>query len=240
MRDTMTLRSLSVSLALLGAGAMTLSGCQSKSAPGHVPPSYFEGTSLDRNPISAKAVTEYLEVRLNPEDSQLRLTELAKLRAFLADYNVRGHGPLIMSAPKDAENPQLSVQAVVEARELAWEAGIEYTQITGSAYDAAGRPDAPLVLAFRAYEAVAPDCKSLSQVDFSNSSSNNDMVTLGCAVRANMAAMIADPADIYGLRALASADAPRRDEQFKKWRGGEPTGSQITDAESGTVSNAVQ
>ncbi len=235
----MTKRAFSSTLALLSMGLVGIAGCQSDRAPTHVPVEYFDGTSLDRNPITAQATTEYLEVKMNPADSQLRLTELARIRGFFADYNSRGHGPLIMSVPQGAENPQLAIEAVVEARGMAWEAGIEYEQIAGSAYDARGRAEAPLVMAFRAYKAIAPDCKSLAEVDFSNATSNSDQPTLGCAVRTNMAAMIADPADIYGLRVLEEGDGPRNAIQFEKWRQGQPSGSERSGDESGAVSSAV-
>lgn len=235
----MTKRTLSSTLALTGLGLALITGCQSSDKPGHVPAEYFQGSTLDRNEIKARATTEYLEVAINPEDMQLRLTETANLRAFFADYNARGHGPLIMSAPKNAPNPQLAVEAVVEARELAWESGIDYTEIAGSAYDATGRPKAPLVLAFKAYTAVAPECTPLSQIDFADATSNSDLPTLGCSVRTNMAAMIADPADIYGLRELEGRDAYRGADHLQKWRLGASTGAERNGAESGAVSTAV-
>lgn len=235
----MTKRTLSTTLALAGLGLVTLTGCQSNKAPGHVPAEYFQGTSLDRNEIKARATTEYLEVTINPMDNKLRLTEIAKLKAFYADYNARGHGPVVMSAPKNAPDPQLAIEAVAEARDLAWESGIDYTQIAGSAYDAAGRAEAPLVLAFKTYTAIAPDCVSLSEIDFADATSNSDLPTLGCAVRTNMAAMIADPADIYGLRTLDERDAYRGFDHLQKWRQGASTGAERNGAESGAVSSAV-
>ena len=225
------------SFVALATSTAILAGCAGK--PSAVPESYFYGTSLDRNPVTARSTTEYLEVNLNPADSQLRQTEVRKLKAFFAEYNARGHGPLAMIAPEGAENPQLAIDAVAEARELAWEAGIEYSQIAGSAYAASSRPGGPLILAFKAYSAVAPNCKSLSEIDFSNASSNSDLPTLGCAVRTNMAAMIADPADLYGQRDLDPGDAARRDLQLEKWRAGETTGAERGDEESGAVSTVV-
>lgn len=232
--------SISSSVALLSAGLVLISACQSSgSATDHVPASYLQGTTLDRNAVSARQTTEYIEVKLNPMDSQLRLTEIAKIKGFLADYSARGHGPLMMAVPQDAENPQLAVEAVVEARDLAWQAGIEYSEISGSAYDGTQRVDAPLIIAFKAYEAVSPDCPSLTEVDFNYNVSNNDLPTLGCAVRTNMAAMIADPADIFAQRVLEDGDNIRRANQFQLWREGQPTGATRDDAESIGISTAV-
>lgn len=234
----MKTHSISSRIALFSVSLVALGACASNT-PTHVPLSYFEGTTLDRNAVTATATTEYLEVNLNPADSQLRQTEIRKLKGFLAHYHQRGHGPLIMSVPESSENPQLAIEAVVEARQMAWEAGIEYSQIAGSAYDASNRANAPLIVAFKAYEAQAPKCPSLGEVDFSNAVSNSDLPTLGCSVRTNLAAMIADPADIYGQRDLEEGDIGRREKHFELWREGAATAAERGDSESGAISSAV-
>ena len=225
-------------IAVLGLAGL-VAGCQSSKDPA-IPAAYYQGTALERNSIGVAAQTEYLRVNLNPMDSQLRQTEIRKIKGFLAQYKRSGHGPLIMSMPKNFANPQLAVEATAEARDLAWKAGIEYHQIAGSAYEAGGVADAPLILAFKSFDAIAPDCPQLSTIDFADASSNNDLPTLGCAVRANMAAMIADPADLLGQRDLEPGDPLRRATQLGAWREGSPTGAERSDEESGAISSAVE
>ena len=125
------------SVALLGTaiGLMGAAGCASSSAPA-VPTEYLEGTPLDRNPITVSKKTEYLEIALNPADKQLRIVDKDRIRNFVRGYVEKGHGPLIMSMPKGSPNAQLSVQAVADAREIAWEYGVEYKEMYGSTYDA--------------------------------------------------------------------------------------------------------
>ena len=220
-------------------GAALLAGCQSKNDPGNVPAEYYSGTTLDRNAIGVTQHTEYLEVMLDPRDTQLRLDEVAKVRSFLNTYTDVGHGPLVVSMPKHAENPQLAVGAVSEVRQLAWEAGVDYEDIMGAAYDANGRAITPVVMAFKTFKAVAPKCKSLAEQDIANAVSNSDLPSLGCAVRTNMAAMIAEPADLLGERELSEGDLVRRSNQLQLWRTGETTAATRTDAESAIVSTAV-
>lgn len=224
--------------ASLGAASL-LAGCQSKDKPPIIPTSYYEGTTLDRNAIGVRGQTEVLEVDLNAMDSQLRQVQISRIKGFLGKYTSEGQGPLIMSMPKNFANPQLAVAATAEARDLAWNAGVEYDQIAGSAYDASGSADAPLILAFKSYNTVAPDCPQLSSIDFTDARSNNDLPTLGCAVRTNMAAMIAEPSDLFGERELDDADIVRRTNQMTLWREGAQTGAERGDQESGAVSNAV-
>lgn len=217
-----------------------LVACQGNGQPNqHVPFEYYESSVLQRNQATAVEQTQYLEVNLNPQDSQLRQTEIAKIRGFISAYSDKGHGPLVMSLPKGVVNPQLAVSAAAEARELAWEGGIEYGEIQGSAYDARGRQNAPLIMAFKSYKALAPHCPSKAFVDYADTQSNNDQPSLGCSVRTNLAAMIADPADLFGERDLAAGDPIRRENQLTGYREGTATGAERTDAESGAISTAV-
>lgn len=224
--------------ALIGSAAF-LVACQSSGAPSNIPMEYFTGTTLDRHEIGVTQHTEYLEVQLDTRDTQLRISEVIKVRGFLDQYADVGHGPLVVSMPKHAQNPQLAVGAVAEIREFAWEAGISYEKMLGAAYDAADRPNSPIVMAFKTYKAVAPKCPSLAQIDIANATSNNDLPSLGCAVRTNMAAMIAEPADLLGGRELSEGDKVRQGQQLRLWQAGEPTGAARTDNDSGAVSTVI-
>jgi pilus assembly protein CpaD len=86
---------------------------------------------------------------------------------------------------------------------------------------------------------VAPDCASKATLDFGDVSSNNNLPTLGCSVRTNLAAMIADPADLLGNRALGQSDLERREVILAKFRLGEVTGAERSREESGAISQAV-
>lgn len=227
-------------LSALAGGLLVLSGCQSNNNPLHeVPVSDYYGTPLDRYQIGVKEQREYLEVKLDPRDTQLRATEVMKVRAFIDKYADDGHGPLVISMPKDAEAPQLAVGAVSEIREFAWEAGVSYDHLLGAAYDATGRTSSPIIMAFKSYKAIAPDCPSLAQIDIANAVSNSETATFGCAVRSNMAAMIAEPADLLGERELTDGSAARQLYQLDLWLRGEPTPSARGEGESTAISQAV-
>ena len=226
---------------LIGAalgGLALLSACQS-GPPSNVPTEYFTGTTLDRNAIGVKEHTEYLEVQMDPRDTQLRIPEVMKVQGFLDSYTDIGHGPLVVSMPRDGDNPQLAVGAVSEIRDLAWEAGVGYEEMLGAAYDANGRSATPIVMAFKTYKAIAPDCPTMGELDVTNAISNSDLPSLGCAIRTNMAAMIAEPADLLGKREFDEGDLMRKNVQLDLWRQGSGTAATRSAAESAIVSNAV-
>ena len=226
----------------LATGLLILSGCQSsegRNTNNKVPISDYYGTPLDRYEIGVKEHREYLEVQLDPRDTQLRVSEVQKVRAFLDAYADVGHGPLVISMPRSAEAPQLAVGAVSEIREFAWETGIDYDQMLGAAYDASGRGSTPIIMAFKTYKAIAPDCPSLAEFDLANAVSNSEMPSFGCAVRANMAAMIAEPADLLGERALDQGMIGRQQFMLDLWLQGQPTPSTRSEGETTAISSAV-
>lgn len=216
-----------------------LAGCASH-APTAVPQSYLQGTALDRNAIGVAKRTEFLEVNIDPVSSELSMKDRERIESFVQTYRSKGHGPLIMSLPETSDNSQLAVSAVVTAREIAWQNGVEYDEIAGSSHGADSDKSEPMILAFQVYDAVAPDCKSMAEYDVSDVRSNNEMPSLGCSVRTNLAAMIADPADLLGQREITSADPLRRKVILDKFRQGESTASARSSDESGTVSDAVK
>jgi pilus assembly protein CpaD len=221
-----------------GIGLTALSACSSV-APTSVPASYLQGTALDRNAISVEKKTEFLEIAIHPQASEISLADKAAISRFVSAYRDHGHGPLIMSLPESTANPQLAVAAVAEARAIAYENGVQYEEIEGTHHGEDSLVSEPMILAFQAYEAIAPDCPSQATINYADISSNNERSTLGCAVRSNLAAMIADPADLLGTRPLDSADPVRRNVILEKFRQGEPTGSTRSSQETGTVSQAV-
>ena len=221
-----------------GLGLTAMAACSSY-APSNVPDAYLERTALDRNPIGVEKHTEFLEIAIPAETSELSNADKASIRDFVSAYRDHGHGPLIMSLPASSANPQMAVAAIAEARAIAYENGVQYDEIAGTNHGAGSDVAEPMILAFQRYEAIAPDCPSLAEVDFADIRSNNELPTLGCAVRSNLAAMIADPADLLGTRPLDKADPIRRSVILEKFRQGEETASSRSSAESGTVSQAV-
>lgn len=225
-------RTMIASLGL--AACITLPACQSK-----VPVEYYTGTTLDQNQIGVAEDSAYIEVALDPRTRTVHPAERARVRAFAADYRQRGHGPLIVAIPGSYGADPYSVSAVAEARDIAWAEGIDYASVVGRPYDAGGRTDAPMLLTFRAYTALAPYCPQKSQVNFADITNNSDMTTLGCSIRVNQAAMIADPHDVLGQRAIEDGDIVRRMNQLELFRAGQPTAAERSEQESSAVSTAV-
>ncbi len=225
-----------------GVSALSLGACSSGgagSSTGPVPAEYLEGSPLDRNAIEVVKRTEFLEVDIHPEASTVSDADRRRIGAFIGAYQSTGQGPLIVSLPVSSANPQLAVAATAEARTIAYERGVKYEEIAGTTHGEGSGLNEPLVMAYQTYEAIAPDCKSFAEINVADVTSNNELPNFGCAVRTNLAAMIADPSDLLGNRPLDAGDPVRRSIILDKFRNGESTGAERSDDESGTVSEAV-
>lgn len=231
MKQFSSLFAVAASLAVLGACASSM--------PTAVPADYMQGTALDRHDINVVKRTEFLEIPIVGQANELSDKDRLRIRDFVSVYTKRGHGPLVLSLPQVSVNPQLAVSATAEARAIAWEMGVEYDEISGTAHGAGSSVSEPMILAFQVYEAIPPHCQQKSELDFSNIDSNNHLPTLGCSVRTNLAAMIVDPGDLLGQRALGQADVLRREIILDKFREGTTTASERSAQESGAVSSAV-
>ncbi|MEO0466474.1 MAG: CpaD family pilus assembly lipoprotein [Pseudomonadota bacterium] len=168
----------------------------------------LEKTPLDFNQIQVQASTEVLEIVLAPGSHTLTHFDVDAIEDFVTSYRERGHGQLVLATPENGANASLSRTALTKARTLAWSGGVSYEEMEEKTYDARGA-DAPMLLAFDVYEVMAPECLSLANYDMSDISSNNEPAYFGCAVRANIAAMLDDPGDLLGERELERRD-PRR------------------------------
>ncbi|MEL6258602.1 MAG: CpaD family pilus assembly lipoprotein, partial [Pseudomonadota bacterium] len=144
-----------------------------------------------------------------------------EIRSFMRAFAKNGHGRVVFTPPVDPADPSRAVALATEARAIAFEYGVDAHEIDFE--PASPGAEAPLIMAFRRYVAVAPDCPSVDQIDLVDLNGNSESPGFGCAVHTNIAAMVADPADLLGGRALDPGDAARRRLQFELFRQGADT-----------------
>ncbi len=181
-----------------------------------------------------------LEVPMSEYEPGLPYTERYRIENFLAEYKARGknHGPLVVSLPLNSPWGQQLNASVKEAYRMADEFGVR--DVKRSDYESNGAPEAPMVLAFSAYRAIAPDCPRVNELNLAYIGENDTLPSFGCAMQTNLAAMIADPADLIGARQSDPADLVRRAVVLQKYRAGQSTATERTEAETGAISDAVE
>ncbi len=193
-------------------------------------------TPTEQFPLEAHARPD--EVRLAPHTAGLSDAQTRALADFAdrwlsgRDVDVTIQVPIRGADPAAADTTSRAAQILLASLGVP----AERLQRVGYEPQAAGAP--PIIVGFKAYEAVVPRCgRNFDRINANVS--NKPMANFGCAVSANMAAQIADPGDILAPRDLAPADAGRRTTVMGKYRKGVFTSTQPDPQGSGAISSGV-
>jgi pilus assembly protein CpaD len=145
-----------------------------------------------------------------------------------------GGGPNTTPTPA-APDPRAAGRAAAESRLVLQGAGVPSEMVRQASYQPAGGQPSAIIVGFLAHEAVVSRC-GRDWENVSDTGGNAPMHNFGCAVTANMAAQIANPADIQGPRASGPADAGRRVFVIDNYRQSKMTAGAKDSQSSGAVS----
>ena len=88
------------------------------------------------------------------------------------------------------------------------------------------------------YVAQGPECGNNWSENLASNSSNVGHPNFGCANQHNLAAMVANPADVLGPRTMGDRYSDRRDHVMENWVKGKPTGAEKSEDERVRVKGA--
>lgn len=220
-RRTITKAALAVT-----AAAVLLAGCRAGEDQSRV-----AGWSLvdptQRHPIMVTQQPTSISLRVPRGASGLSPHQRGQVISFLEQY--RGadsrNSRLVVEAPAGSPNEIASMQAVAEIRALVAEAGFGSSNINVEAVQAGGDAQAPVRLSYLRYVAEGPQCGHWP-TDLGSTHANLVYPNLGCATQANLAAQVANPADLVRPRASTPSSAERGHVVWEKYIKGESTVSQ--------------
>ena len=229
---------LRLPLALAGLGALSALGACATSVtpPAHVGP---VASRADSHVINVTQSSARLEIDVAPGEATLTEKARSDLHDFAAAYLRYGHGALILSTPSGAANANAASALAGQTRMSLVDAGVNYNAVAGSTYDAGDNPNAPIVVSFARFEAEAPNCRPIYEQDLAHQEDNQPWESFGCAMQANLAAMVEDPADLVEPRADAPRDSNRRGAVMNHYRAGEVTHAARDQEERATVSSVT-
>lgn len=225
-RKTQACLFAALSIPLLG-----LAGCKHDSDGAQV-----AGWSLveprQKNPIIVSQQPERMNLSVARGSQGLSPSQRADVVAFASRYKASdsGNARIVISAPAGSSNETSALDAVDDVRSVLINAGFSEASIAIEAYHPQDRSNAPVRISYLQYVAEGPVCGH----DWSNlaeSRDNTPSKNFACAHQHNLAAMIANPADLLGPRTETARDGDRRSVAFSKWVKGESTGAQKGDEE---------
>ena len=177
-------------------------------------------TAAERYAIQVKPAP--VELMLAAHGSGLSEAQVAALRDFMGRYDDADRGAITIKAPEHGPDQSGVYRTATAARDYLIREGALPGDVRIEGYDANGDGKAPVRVSFVAYHAEGPICGT-SWSDLSREASNQPYPEFGCAVTANIAAQIADPADLMHPRASDPPDALRRSDVITKYRHAEIT-----------------
>jgi pilus assembly protein CpaD len=191
-------------------------------------------TPTDRFPITVDADTATLEVRPSLSNGRLNSLDRVQIRNFVSEYKQRGHGPMRMASDGGGRSATLAnVKSVLTG------AGLSSAQIEDTSYSAkAASASASVILSFTRYIANVSEC-GIWDKNMGYTQRNLPWPNFGCATQSNLAAMVVDPHDLTAPRGKGKTNADRRSVVLEKYREGDISSSDRSEAESGAISGAL-
>jgi pilus assembly protein CpaD len=146
-----------------------------------------------------------------------------------------GNSRLVVSVPSGAPNEVAAMNAAEDVRQLLLQGGFPESAIAVEAYHEDSGAQPPLRIAYMRYVAKGPECGHDWSENLANNTQNVGQPNFGCAEQRNLAAMVANPADLLGPRTMGDRYADRRDKVMENYAKGEPTGAKKSEDEKVTV-----
>jgi pilus assembly protein CpaD len=209
----------------LACTALALAACSSLSAKG---PDDSQDVEL-RYPIAVAPAMRVLRLPYGGPGAGLDQNMQGQLEAFVRDYVDHGNGMISVAAPagRDAASHEIADDVVAM--------GVPRSHVLVGV-DEMPQAGAEIKVSFVRYLAQTKPCGDWSE-NIATTYDNEPTPNFGCAVQQNIAAMVADPRDFTGPAPMAPEDAQRALTVLDKYRKGQPTAAEKTDAQSGAVSD---
>jgi pilus assembly protein CpaD len=229
MRRPLWLASLSL-LALGACATDGTSGPKTAAAPPPITPSERYAIQVDPSP---------LELKLGVHDAGISPNQADALRDFVGRWMQTDRAPITIKAPEHGPAQAAVYRTAAAARDYIVGQGVDPGAVRIVGYEAGDDHDAPVVVGFVRYQARGPQC-GRSWTNLATDYHADGYAEFGCAVTANIAAQIAEPADLLHPRDTDAPDAQRRQNVLDKYRQGTQTATVKDSQANGAVSSTAQ
>jgi pilus assembly protein CpaD len=237
-------KSLTLARALAFASlAALLAGCKTSSqvdAVQSIPDDYRQ-----RHPIAVREKVQSMTVFIGDARGTLTPMQRAEVGALASSWRREATGGIVIEMPVGAPNERAAASASREIRSILAAAGVPGHAIDIRPYPAQDpiklgtiRVNYPRMAAETGPCGLWPHDigPTYDPIYWSNKPAWNH----GCANQRNLAAQVADPADLVQPRSEGPVLAGRRNTVTEHYRKGEPTATQNPDAQKGKISDVGQ
>lgn len=230
-------------LSLLVALAATLGACKHNDddITASVPSDYRA-----RHPIVVQEADRSIEVFVGTGRGGLTASQRTDVSAYAQTWLQEGTGPLTIDVPVSTPNARAAAQSLHDIQGIMSSVGVPSKGMTIRKYTPADRAQfATIKLNYPKITADAGPC-GLWPEDLGPTikspiyQSNRPHWNHGCAAQRNLAAMVANPADLVQPRPEAPSYTARRTTVLGRYARGEPTAAQNPDADKNKISDVAK
>lgn len=182
-----------------------------------------------RHPIIVSQQPQTLPIIVQRGSQGLSPQQRAALLSFAdrSRASDAGNSRLMISAPSGSRNEVAAMHAVGEIRRLLSDRGFAEDLIQVEAYSDEGAAEPPIKVSYMRYVAEGPECGTWP-TNLAHEPQNLPQANLGCANQRNLAAMVANPADLLGPRTSGERSSERRQVTWDKYIKGESSTAEKT------------
>jgi len=232
------LRSTAAALAAIAGLTLLSAGCSTtRDVTASVPNDYRQ-----RHPISLKEGQRTVNLFIGSKRGGLTPAQRADVTSFAMAWKRESTGGIIIDVPRGTANARAAADSLREIHSIFTAAGVPRRGVYVRPY----RPRNPTRLAtirlnYSKIVAEAGPCglwpQDLGLTYNSSSLENREHWNLGCASQRNLAAMVANPADLVQPRGETPSYTARRTQVLEKYRKGESTATVDASANKAKISD---
>ena len=212
---------------ILVATAFTMAGCANHSknhfTVGSVPSNY-----KTKHPIVIDEKEQVLDIPVARSSYDLPIASASSVEGFAHAFRTSESRTMTVLVPTGSPNESAARKVASSVVETLKNAGISAHRIRTAGYHAAQHGSAaPIRLSYNAIKASVAACGKWPEDLTASGNENQNYHNFGCGSQANLASMIANPADLLGPRGMTEIDAERRNNAVTDYRAG-PQGALST------------
>jgi pilus assembly protein CpaD len=171
-----------------------------------------------RHPIIVSQQPHKMTLRVPRGSAGLTPAQRASVIDFLTKFHAAdgGNSRLVISVPSGSSNEIAAMNAVADMRPIMFDRGFTESSVSVEPYHADNDPQPPLRISYLRFAAEGPECGKWPS-NLGDTSRNLNYENFGCAQQRNLAAMVANPADLLSPRTMTPSSADRRDVTWGKY-----------------------
>ncbi|MDH4986379.1 CpaD family pilus assembly protein [Aminobacter anthyllidis] len=197
------------------AAVALLAGCANRDSVtvGSIPDDY-----RTNHPIVIAEKNQTIDIPVGASDRGITKGQKVTFEGFLQNYDRQAAPALTIMAPSGGANDVAATHAARGLMNIAMKAGVPKNRIAITSYQAE-YPEAssPIRATYSAMRAQTGRCGSWPE-DIANTTDNKHYANFGCSYQNNLAAQIANPADLLGPRKQTEIDAENRNVVIDQYR----------------------